>query len=315
VVEISEPGTIDDMVADAAASGYMATARLIRDWTEQGLLDYPQKRPAGKGHGSAPALYPASQRNLLLTLLQKRPGTNIRSLARIPVGIWMYWGEDYVPIRQARRALMTWVGDPRASKQRAQESARAILGQIDSPEATNRARRELLDVLTQAGYTGRPDFERMERAIRNVFEPDYRQHIRKAIGHPSAPVMTDSMIRVMKARLTAVTELTVGNVTDEALIQARDSHLFAYADYAARQPFLAATSPPGAPQLYAPVTAEDTLSNCCGHLLSAIGLEIMYPADAERLRLARSGLDRPTAADIGLTVAAASAPSPRSSER
>jgi hypothetical protein len=49
---ISEPGTIDDLVADAGAAGYEASARLIRDWTQHGLLDYPQKRPAGKGHGS-----------------------------------------------------------------------------------------------------------------------------------------------------------------------------------------------------------------------------------------------------------------------
>jgi hypothetical protein len=306
VAEISEPGTIDDMVADAVASGYKVTARLIRDWTEQGLLAYPQKRPAGKGHGSAPALYPAGQRNLLLTLLHHRPGNNISSLARIPVGIWMYWGDDYVPLRQARRALMTWIGDPRASKQRAGDAARAILGQIDSPEATPGARRELRNVLTQAAYTGRPDFERMEQAIRAVFEPDYHK-IRKAMGHPSAPLMTDSMIRVMEARLTAVTALTAGNVTDEALIQARDAHLFAYADYVAKQPFLAVASPPSTPQLYAPITAEDTLNNSCGYLLSAIGLEIMYPADAERLRRARYGLRRPTPAEVGLTVASASA--------
>ena len=306
MTEISEPGTIDDMVADAAASGHTVTARLIRDWTEQGLLDYPQKRPAGKGHGSAPALYPASQRNLLLTLLQKRTDNKIRSLARIPVGIWMYWGDDWVPIRQARRALMTWIGDARASKQRAREAARAILGQIGSPQASPKARRELLDVLTEAGYTGRLDFEEVERAIRAVFEPDYRRQIRKATGHPSAPFMTDSMIGVMKARLTAVAALNDGNVTDEALLQARDAHVFAYAEYVTRQPFLAFASPPGAGQLYAPVTAEDTLSNCCGHLLSAIGLEIMHPADAERLRLARDGQRRPTPAQVGLTMASAS---------
>jgi hypothetical protein len=300
VVEISEPGTIDDMLADATASGYTITSRLVRDWTEQGLLDYPQKRSAGKGHGSLPALYPASQRNLLLTLLRHRPGNNIRSLARIPVGIWMYWGDDFVTLRQGRQALMTWLGDTRGSKQRARETARAILGQIDNPEATPRARRELLDVLTWANYTGRPDFEQMERAIRAVFEPDYHKQIRKAIGHPSAPLMADSMISVMKARLTAVTELTARNVTDEAFIQARDAHLFAYAEYVARQPFLATTSPPGT-HLYAAVTAEDTLSYCCTHLLSAIGLEIMYPADAKRLRRARSGLRRPTPAEVGLT--------------
>jgi hypothetical protein len=287
VLLIAEPGTIDDLVADATAGGYKITARLIRDWTEHGLLDYPQKRPAGKGHGSSPAIYSANQRNLLLTLLRHRPGNHISSLARIPVGIWMYWGEEYVPLRQARRALMMWLGDARASRQRARAAARAILGQIDSPLATPRARHELLDVLTEAGWTGRPDFPRMEHAIRAVFEPGTKQ-IRRAIGHPAAPVMTDSMIGVMKARLTAATELTAGRVSDEALIRARDAHLFAYADYAARQPFLAAAAPPGVPQLYEPVTAEDTLSGCCGHLLSAIGLEIMCPEDAERLRRARA---------------------------
>jgi hypothetical protein len=297
---ITGSGTIDDMVAGAAARGYDASARLIRDWTQRGLLDYPQKRPAGKGHGSAPALYPANQRNLLLTLLHHRPGNNISSLARVPVGIWLYWGDEYVPLRQARRALMTWLGDPRVSKQRAREAARATLGQIDSPRATARARRELLDVVTWANWTGKADFDRLEHAIRAVFEPDYKT-LPRAIGHISAPITTESMIGVMKARLTAVTALTDGNVTDEALIQARDAHLFAYADYAARQPFLAAASPAGIPQLYAPVAGEDTLNDCCGHLLAAIGLEIMYPADAERLRRDRAGRRRPGAAAFGLT--------------
>jgi len=196
---------------------------------------------------------------------------------------------------------MTWIGDPRASKQRAREAARAILGQIDSSEATPWARRELLDVLTQANYTGRLDFEQVERAIRAVFEPDYCKQIRKAIGHPTALLMTDSLIGMMKARLTAVSELIAGNVTDEALIQARDAHLLAYAEYVTRQPLLAAASPPGTRQLYPPVTAEGTLNNCCSDLLLAIGLETMYPADAERLRHARSGLRRPTPAEVGFT--------------
>ena len=274
--EIREPGTIDDMVVDAAAAGYTATARLIRDWTQHGLLDHPRKRSAGKGHGSAPALYPASQRNLLLTLLHHRAGQSISSLARIPVGIWMYWGDEYVPLRQARRALMTWLGDPRSSKLRARETARAILGQLDNPRATPQARRDLVDVLTDVSYTGRPDFERMEQAVRAVFEPGSTT-VRRAIGHPAAPVMTESMIGITKARLAAVSALTAGKVTDEALFQARDAHLFAYAEYAARQPVFAAASPPGMPQLYAPVTAEDTLSNCCGNLLSVIGLEIHLP--------------------------------------
>ncbi len=287
------------------------TARLIRDWTEHGLLDYPQKRPAGKGHGSAPAVYSANQRNLLLTLLHHRPGKNISGLARIPVAIWMYWGEEYVPLRQARRALLRYLGDPasrhyerdaaRASKERARAAAHAILGQLDNPRATPRARRELLAAVTEAAWTGRPDFQRLERAIRAVFEPGHA-HIRRAIGHPSAPFTTEAMIGVTRARLEAVTALTAGKVTDEALTRARDAHLFHYAEYVASQPFLAAA----APHLYAPVTAEDTLANCCGHLLSTIGLEIMCPEDAERLRRARAFQRRPTATMVGLVAPASS---------
>ena len=89
-------------------------------------------------------------------------------------------------------------------------------------------------------------------------------------------------------------------MSDEALIQARDGHLFGYVDYVAKQPLLAAAIPPGIPQLYEPVTAENTLSSCCGHLLSTIGLEMMYPEYAERLRRARTFQRKPTHAMPGL---------------
>jgi hypothetical protein len=311
---ITGPGTINDLVSDAAAAGHKITTRLIRDWTEHGLLDKPQKRPAGKGHGSVPALYPANQRNLLLTLLHHRPGNNISSLARIPVAIWVYWGEEWVPLRQARRALMRYLGDPasrtyaqdarRATKDRARAVAQAILGQLDNPAATPQARRELLATVTDAAYTGEPDLERLDRAYRDVFEPGAGT-IRRATGHPSAPFTTDAMTGLTEARLAAVSALTAGKVTDEALISARDAHVFAYAEYAAKQHLLAATAPAGTGHLYEPVTADDTLSNCCGHLLTAIGLEIMHPGTAEHLRRERAFRRRPTPAMVGLTAAQA----------
>jgi hypothetical protein len=310
---ITEPGTINDMVGDAAAAGHAITTRLIRDWTEHGLLDKPQRRPAGKGRGSVPALYSANQRSLLLTLLHHRQqGNTISGLARIPVAIWMYWGEEWVPLRQARRSLMRFLGDPasrtyaqdarRASKERARAAAQAILGQLDNPVATSRARRELLATVTDAAYTGEPDLERLDRAYRDVFEPGAGT-IRRATGHPSAPFTTDVMIALTEARLAAVNALTTGKVTDQALISARDAHLFAYAEYAAKQHLLAAAVPAGTGHLYEPVTAEDTLSNCCGHLLTAIGLEIMHPVTAEQLRRERAFQRRPTPAMVGLTAA------------
>jgi len=312
-VQITGPGTIDDLVADATAAGYQATARLIRDWTEHGLLDYPERSGAGKGHGSSPALYPATQRMLFLTVLHHRPGNNIASLARIPVAIWLYWGDRFVATRQARRALLRWLADPaggdgqfrkdalRTSRRRAREAARAVLGQVDSPQATPRARRELLELLTEAGYTGEMDCAGLEHAIRQVFEPGY-ENIRRVIGHPEAPMMTDAIIDVIKARYKAVTELTAGNVSDEVFLQAREAHLFGYAEYVAQQERLAGASPQGMQQLYAPVTAEKTLNEGCTNFLTALGLELMYPADAHRLRRSRANLRTPGPAQLGLVL-------------
>jgi hypothetical protein len=282
VEPINEPGTIDQLATDAARTGHQVGVRLIRDWTEQGLLDYPQRRPAGKGHGSHQALYSANQRNLFLTLLHHRPNNKIRSLARIPVGIWMYWGDDYVPTSQARRAMITWLGDPRVSKKQARHTAQEILRQLDNPSATPSARRELLDALTDIAYTGRADYQRLERAVRDVFEPGASK-IRKAVGHLAAPMMADSMIELTKARLEAVARLRANKVTHDDFRQARHAHLLTYAEYAMRQLMLAAHAPATAPDLYEPVTAETALINSCGHLLTTLGLAALHPEKTARI--------------------------------
>jgi hypothetical protein len=209
----------------------------------------------------------------------------------------------------ARRSL----GDPqvgpryaldaaRASKDRSRAVAREMLSQMDNPQATPRARRELLDALAETAYSGRPDFERLEHAVSAVFDAGTTQ-IRRAVGHPSAPVTTEALVMGVRARVMAIEALTSGQVTDEALTQARDAHLFGYADYIARYPVLAAAAPPGAPQLYAPITADDTVSNCRRHLVFALGMELMYPEQAERMRQARPYMRRPGPAAFGLTEA------------
>jgi hypothetical protein len=60
----------------------------------------------------------------------------------------------------------------------------------------------------------------------------------------------------------------------------------AYAEYAVRQPAFAGSAPPQNPDMYEPVTAEKALNDCCTHLLTTIGLEIMYPERAAQLRAA-----------------------------
>lgn len=281
--EITGDGTIDKMTADAAAAGYKVTARLVRDWTEAGLLDYPRRRSAGKGHGSRQALYPQSQRQLFLTLLHHRAaGNGIASLARIPLGIWMYWGDSFVPLRQVRRAMITWVGDPRSSLRKARETAKEVARQLDNPAAAPAARRELREALAELAYTGRADFERLERAVTGVFEAGYGS-LRRAVGHPDVPVMADSVIDALKARLMAIDLVKGGKLSDGDYYSARRRHLAAYAEYAANQHYYALHAPVDNPGMYEPVTAENALNASCGHMLTTIGLAALYPDGASRV--------------------------------
>lgn len=92
-----------------------------------------------------------------------------------------------------------------------------------------------------------------EQAVRDVFEPGY-QGLRRAIGHPSAPVTADALMAAARTSLTAITELAAGPASDEAFNQARESHVFSCAGYAATWRTLDRASPPGM-HLYRPVTA------------------------------------------------------------
>ena len=75
-----------------------------------------------------------------------------------------------------------------------------------------------------------------------------------------------------QAALLAVDLLREGKVSDEDFYAARHGHQLAYAEYAARQRFLALHVPADNLGMYEPVTAENALNACCGHLLTAIGL-------------------------------------------
>ncbi|MGW7530869.1 hypothetical protein [Amycolatopsis sp. NPDC054798] len=271
MADTTEGVTITGLVEAAWAAGHPAAKRLVRDWTERGLLDSPKRRPAGKGHGSRPALYAANQRDLFLTLLGKRAeAKTIASLARLPVFVWMHWGEEYVPLCQARRAFTTWLGDPRMSMQRARASARAVLIQLDHPGATRTARDNLLATLADIAYTGGGDLEGLDLAVRAVFEPTGPR--RREAGHPTAPLRTDSVVTLINARLSTIEATAAGRVTDEQFLEARQQHLIASQHYEQDQALMAADGPPG---MYEPLNWQRKLNDCCNHLLTIIGLKII----------------------------------------
>jgi hypothetical protein len=281
-VDVAEAGTLDDLVADAQRLGQTVTRRMIRDWTAAGLLDFPAKRSAGKGHGSRPALYSANQRELFAKLLHHRPHNGIRSLARIPVFIWMNWDESYVPLRQARLALTTWLGDTQTSMKKAQHTAREMLGQLDHPQATPAARKRLVAVLTNLAYTGRADLNELEEAVHTVFEPGHSQ-IHRAIGHPEAALTTDTVVHLLRARLTAISLLRNNAITDDNLRDARHAHRISFAEYTGKQPILATHAPASSPGMYEPPNPDLALAHCCGHLLTLLGLQALHPETADRI--------------------------------
>jgi hypothetical protein len=222
---------------------------------------------------------------LLQTLLAKRSETGISGLARIPVWMWMYWGDEYVPLPQVRRALVTWLGAGKVSLKRAKQSARDLVIQLDHPDATPAARRELRRVATDIGYTGEVDLDQLERAAFDVFEPNISQ-LRRAVGHPEAPLTVDSLVEATKARQIGTALLRSGKVSDQEFYEARHIHIIAYAEYAANQVAYAASAPDSFPDMYERVTAESALNDCCKHLLTTIGMQAMHPEQRSRLTAA-----------------------------
>ena len=270
----TEPGTVDDLMADARSAGFQATPRLVTDWVSHGLLDRPDLQPKGRGRGSDKGLYPASQRNLFLTLLDKRrTATHVRALARIPLSIWLYAGDDFVPTRQALRVFTTWIGDSRASLAQARWASRQVVGQLNNADAAEQDRRALLTTLTDIAYTGRADHDELDSRIRAVFEP-YGSTVPKAVGHPAAPLMTSSIIDIVDARMLAARSLAQGEATENDLQDARQQHLISLAEYVAQLPTLAAHAPPHLATMFGPITDQTLVDNCGNDLLTVLGLQL-----------------------------------------
>ncbi|GHB85958.1 hypothetical protein GCM10010347_66210 [Streptomyces cirratus] len=220
---ISGPGTIDDLVHDAALVGYVVTRRLVHDWVSLGLLDKPQRRRTGP-HGSEKALHSACQRRIFLMLLQARGETRrIPLLARIPLAVWMYGDNGCVPTRQALRALATHVGDPRGSRAQALETARWLtLPLDDSRLGTLRARREFLHCVRDALYTGSLDRERLLAKALPLFEPpELHREVVRSRG-ATAAATPETLIFELKIKLLAGSVVAAGDASEAHLEVVRE---------------------------------------------------------------------------------------------
>lgn len=287
--QVTEAGTIDDLVEDSVRAGRPKTARTIHDWVAHGLLDRPGRRT--RHRGSDKALHSVRQRQLFLLLLDKSVATpRLNTLAQIPLAAWLYWGDDWVPTRQAVRAVRTWLGDATRNLEVAGQGARGLLEQLDHPQATQSARAKLVRLATALGARPRftaEDKAELTAAAREVFEPAHvfaSSATTRAIGHPEVPVTVDSFVGITEAIQTGIS-----HINESRHVKARDlhpspaqmervraAHLVSMPMYLARRPIWAAASPPALEAMFADPTLQERFNSAGQELLIGIGFDVLH---------------------------------------
>jgi hypothetical protein len=213
-------------------------------------MDQGRRVGLGRGRGTA-WTWSENQGLLFLQLLAHRQaGYGRAPLCNIPVWLWLVRGDDFVPLRQARRALGTWAGPVRhGAKHTAAAAARDTLDRWGQPRSSRSDRARFIAEMTKIGAGYPFDREAALRAVRAVIDP-------AGEGHPPPPsgmgMTADGIVTIMEARSEALRRLD--ELSDEVLGFARlRFELFAHmspfpgpeADATEAQPLIGAESPYG----------------------------------------------------------------------
>ncbi|MFF8320578.1 hypothetical protein ACF06V_25815 [Streptomyces bobili] len=277
------------MIEDAHTAGFNIQKRTIHSWIAHGLLDKPSRR--GAGRGSRPGLHSASQRELFLLLLSKREKTTkLSDLALIPLAIWLWSGDDWVPSRQAVKAFMTWFrngGEQR--KDLCRDSALKALEQIDHPLASQTARNRFVRLFEEAAYRGRVDAterQEFEKATRAVFEPPSVFHstgMARAIGPHAMPITADTMLERIFSEIEGLTVIRDVGVSERLLRQARVHYCQTKLEYAEIRPALFGQSADSTSEMFVERTVQEEFNNVGRDLTIVIGALLMFPQAQEAL--------------------------------
>lgn len=133
--------TKEELLTEAHDHGFDLTKRTFTNWVQKGLLANATREGRGPGAGVG-SVWPDSQRRLLLKLLDEHSPTNrLASLAAIPVGMWLYFGDSYVDTKQTMKAMRTWAdGVGKVSRRKAAAPARELAEQLAGPDLDPRVR-------------------------------------------------------------------------------------------------------------------------------------------------------------------------------
>jgi hypothetical protein len=279
-----QPGTIDDLISDALARQFPATPRLVHDWVEIGLLDHPERRFRGGRGGSDKALWPWTQRNLFRLLVSKRPSVkSVATLCNVPVGLWLYYGVDYVPTHQVQVALATWAGrSVKVSWTTARRQARELTDFLDDLQATRDQRRDLIELLAPIGYNGPDagfDVRKLDHAVREILDPGHND---RPVGAPGASMKSTDVSFLIASRARGLQ--FARDATIEELANVRECHLAALGAFSAQQRVFVSTAfrPQDAELLRQPLSPDRLLNGSCADVCTLLGLATVRRDDVGR---------------------------------
>lgn len=264
------------LVTAAHEHGFLqVTERQITEWVRLGLLDSAVRSQRTDGRKGAYYVWSENQKSLLLTLLGKWEDVGRTSaLVVIPVSIWLYWGDEWVPTKQTRKALRTSVDlfGPPHSWERAEANARDIVKALVSKSASREKVKRLTDSLTSGMFNKELDRAEVSVQLADLLESDPGQGALSQIGYD-----LEAILDLLLATVTAIDRLDA--LTDQDLKDARILQRHKVLAYAADFPRL-----PKSPTLsYEKVTLKFLVERSCRDLLFQLGLMILKRDRGETL--------------------------------
>jgi hypothetical protein len=258
------------MIEGAHLAGFdWATFRLFTDWVRRGLLDIGTNVGKGEGGGrGARYLWPEDQFQLFLVLLRYRPTVkNVAGLCNFPVGNWLYGGDDCVPLRQVRRALLTWwARTSRTTWDRSHAVARELVRSLAPEGATRAQRRELRELALWIIESGQPDREALAGMIAELARVCPLSVFGGFKG--TAQDLANGIVSMMVA-MTRYEELT-----DGMFLEARFRLRSAALSYVIEYPQLLANPDNAIATLEQP-TLEWLFNGACKQLLLGLGMQLI----------------------------------------
>lgn len=269
--------SLEEMVGEAHLADYMHVRdRLIKSWVTLGLLDEAR---LGRSRGRAagiPRYWPTAQRDLLLELLRNQENgvRSVATLCNLPVAWWLYRGDSVVPLRQAKRALTTWLD--KASHRSWERSTRSAgdLVSMYLPALRGSERADIVNVVAKIAYSSRFDPKAVEQELRDLAPREAPE---------ATEERTAGLLRAL-APIEAIlhTREHLDDIPDDLYRFARTELNSSAREYVALQPQLAGHPDTG--HLATPLTVDQLGNRACAYLAQLLG-HLLLAGDKAPFRL------------------------------